>query len=203
MRTLWCARPRRVRAAGHAEELSAVLLPLFPQRISRSTWSPCASMPCICNRGLSTATVRLPTGRPGTACLMRCSVTPARSATGAAPCAPTAGAPSAAAPAAPAAAAGAAPAGASTQAAMSKTAAAMSASVSMAPTPPATTEPSSACGGPSTPSLPTPSRWTYEYMTFGSRELPSYAREGHHVLSQLFDWQRFIYHIVYCSNGSW
>jgi len=33
--------------------------------------------------------------------------------------------------------------------------------------------------------------------------LPSYAREGHHVLSQLFDWQRFIYHIVYCSNGSW
>jgi len=29
------------------------------------------------------------------------------------------------------------------------------------------------------------------------------AREGHHVLSQLFDWQRFIYHIVYCSNGSW
>ena len=38
------------------------------------------------------------------------------------------------------------------------------------------------------------------YMTF---ELPSYAREGHHVLSQLFDWQRFIYHIVYCSNGSW
>jgi hypothetical protein len=31
----------------------------------------------------------------------------------------------------------------------------------------------------------------------------SYAREGHHVLSQLFDWQRFIYHIFYCSNGSW
>jgi len=31
----------------------------------------------------------------------------------------------------------------------------------------------------------------------------SYAREGHHVLSQLFDWQRFIYHHVYCSNGSW
>jgi len=29
----------------------------------------------------------------------------------------------------------------------------------------------------------------------------SYAREGHHVLSQLFDWQRFIYHNVYCSNG--
>ena len=31
----------------------------------------------------------------------------------------------------------------------------------------------------------------------------SYAREGHHVLSQLFDWQRFIYHSFYCSNGSW
>ena len=29
------------------------------------------------------------------------------------------------------------------------------------------------------------------------------AREGHHVLSQLFDWQRFIYHRFYCSNGSW
>jgi hypothetical protein len=29
------------------------------------------------------------------------------------------------------------------------------------------------------------------------------AREGHHVLSQLFDWQRFIYHLFYCSNGSW
>ena len=48
MRTLWCARPRRVRAAGHAEELSAVLLPLFPQRISRSTWSPCACMRLDC-----------------------------------------------------------------------------------------------------------------------------------------------------------
>ena len=31
----------------------------------------------------------------------------------------------------------------------------------------------------------------------------SYAREGHHVLSQLFDWQRFIYHSFYCSTGSW
>jgi len=29
------------------------------------------------------------------------------------------------------------------------------------------------------------------------------AREGHHVLSQLFDSQRFIYHGFYCSNGSW
>jgi len=40
-------------------------------------------MPCICNRDLSTATVRLPRG---TVRLMRCSVTPAPSATGAAPC---------------------------------------------------------------------------------------------------------------------
>ena len=31
----------------------------------------------------------------------------------------------------------------------------------------------------------------------------SYAREGHHMLSQLFDWQRFIYHNVHCSNGAW
>ena len=29
------------------------------------------------------------------------------------------------------------------------------------------------------------------------------AREGHHELSQLFDWQGFIYHRFYCSNGSW
>jgi hypothetical protein len=27
--------------------------------------------------------------------------------------------------------------------------------------------------------------------------------EGHHVLSQLFDWQRPIYQYFYCSNGSW
>jgi hypothetical protein len=33
--TLWCARLRRGRAPGHAEELGAVLLPLFPQRIFR------------------------------------------------------------------------------------------------------------------------------------------------------------------------
>ena len=31
----------------------------------------------------------------------------------------------------------------------------------------------------------------------------SMTPEGHHVLSQLFDWQRFIYHSFYCSNGSW
>jgi hypothetical protein len=98
--------------------------------------------PYICNRDLSTATVRLPRGRPGTVRLMRCSVSPAPSATGAAPCAPTAEATAAA----------------STRAAASTTAAAMSASVSMAPTPPATTELASACGGPSSPSLATSSR---------------------------------------------
>ena len=49
--------------------------------------------PCICNRDLSTATVRLPSGRSGTVRLMRCLVSPALSVTGAATCAPTAGAP--------------------------------------------------------------------------------------------------------------
>jgi hypothetical protein len=60
-------------------------------------------------------------------------------------------------------------------------------SYSMAPTPPATTEPASACGVP------------VSLDQLLDRK-SSYAREGHHVLSQLFDWQRSIYHNVYFSN---
>ena len=46
-----------------------------------------------------------------------------------------------------------------------------------------------------------------KYLFFGLAQpfgsLSSYGREGHPMLSQLFDWQRSIYHNVYFSNGSW
>jgi hypothetical protein len=203
---------------------------------------------------LSTDTVRIPRGRPGTVRLMRCSVSPAPSATGTAPCAPTAGAPSAAAPAAQLQQLGqpqlqqahgppcrrqpwrclpACPWHPHHPQRQSRRVPAAARQPRRSPRPPGRDSRSQArkrrkkgsavaasrCRtqaerrrrAHTKPYTHTRSAFTSQpalddsplYITFVSRELPSYASEGHHVLSQLFDWQRFIYHIVYCSNGSW